>query len=402
MRTRAWLLPLVAVGLFASGAAAYSQPGPPTESWVGGWSAALSPPGATGLSETGFTGQTLREIVHTSLGGDQVRLRFSNVFGSRPLVLDVVTVGVRTSGADVAAAEPVRFDGQPSVVVPAGAETVSDPVDLRTGPGADLAISLFSSGPTGPASWHGTASATSYYTTGDHTTDLTGAAFGKTTTSWFLLDGVDVRTRAAGAVVALGDSITDGTNSTLDADRTWPEDLARRLLPFRFSVLDEGISGNRVLTDAGTSGVSAQARFERDVLGQTGVRTVIFLEGINDIGHDLGPLPGEKATPANVIAGLTAVIRAAHAHGLRIIGATLTPIGGSKYDTPDAEATRAAVNAWIRTGGAYDGIVDFDQVVRDPSNPAQYVPAFDSGDHLHPNDAGYQAMANAISLAELR
>ena len=402
MRTRAWLLPLIAVGLLASGAAANSQPGPPADSWVGTWSAALTPPGTSGRSATGFSGQTLREIVHTSLGGDQVRLRFSNVFGSQPLVLDAVTVGLRGSGANVASARPVRFDGQAQAVLPAGAETVSDPVNLAVGPGADLAISLYSSGPTGPASWHGTASTTSYYTTGDHTADLAGTAFGQTTTSWYLLDGVDVRTHAAGAVVALGDSITDGTNSTLDADRTWPEDLARRLLPVRLSVLDEGISGNRVLTDAGTNGVNVQARFDRDVLSQTGVRAVIFLEGINDIGHDLGPLPGEPATPANVIAGLTAVIRAAHAHGLRIIGATLTPIGGSKYDTPAAEATRAAVNTWIRTGGAYDGIVDFDQVVRDPSDPARFRTAFDSGDHLHPNDAGYQAMANSISLFRLR
>jgi lysophospholipase L1-like esterase len=411
MRTRNWLLPLVATGVLASAGLAFAgppaPPGPTPSSWVGSWSVALTPPNTSGTSATGFTDQTLREIVHTSLGGTQLRLRLSNAFGSQPLVLDSVGVGLRGSGASLVpgSGRAVSFDGAAQVVIPVGAETFSDPIDLPVDAGQDLAVSLYTHGATGPTSWHPTASTTSYYATGQHTADATGTAFTGTTTSWYLLDGVDVRTRAAGAVVALGDSITDGTNSTPDADRSWPEDLARRLAalpqPRRLSVLDEGISGNRVLTDAGSSGVSAQARFDRDVLAQTGVRTVIFLEGINDIGHDLGPVPGQPATPADVIAGLTAIIRAAHEHGLRIIGTTLTTIGGSKYDTPQAEATRQAVNSWIRTSGAYDEVVDFDAVTRDPQDPTRYLPAFDSGDHLHPDDAGYQAMADAINLSQL-
>ena len=167
------------------------------------------------------------------------------------------------------------------------------------------------------------------------------------------------------------------------------------------AVLNEGISGNRVLTDAGISGISAQARFDRDVLAQTGVRTVILLEGINDIGHDLGPVPGQPLTAQDLIDGLSAIVRAAHEHGLRILGGTLMPIGGSKYDTPRAEELRQQVNAWIRTGGGFDAVVDFDRVVRDPATPERFLPRFDSGDHLHPNDAGYQAMADAVDPHEL-
>jgi lysophospholipase L1-like esterase len=166
-------------------------------------------------------------------------------------------------------------------------------------------------------------------------------------------------------------------------------------------VLNQGASGNRLLTDAGGSGVSAQARFDRDVVAQTGVRTVILLEGINDIGHDQGPVSGAPVTVADLIAGLTNIVQRAHSHGLRIIGGTLTPVGGSKYDSPAAEAKRQAVNAWIRTSGAFDGVADFDAAVRDPLDPARFLPAYDSGDHLHPDDAGYQAMADAVDLRRL-
>jgi lysophospholipase L1-like esterase len=276
---------------------------------------------------------------------------------------------------------------------------LSDPVPLTVVAGQDLAVSLYVPGPTGPATRHPLAMATSYLASGDHAADTGADAFGATTSAWYLLDGVDVHARhGARAVVAFGDSITDGAQSTVDANRRYPDDLARRLGGRRLSVLNEGISGNRLLTDAGGSGVSAQARFDRDVLGQTGVRDVIFLEGINDIGHNLGPVSGEPVTTQDLITGMTNIITRAHAHGLRIIGATLTPIGGSKYDSPEAETKRQAVNARIRTSDAFDGVVDFDAVTRDPADPARYLPAYDSGDHLHPGDAGYQAMADAIDL----
>jgi lysophospholipase L1-like esterase len=297
----------------------------------------------------------------------------------------------------------VTFGGGQRVTLAAGAEVFSDPVPLAVAPERDLAVSLHVPGPSGPATQHGGAYTTSYSTTGDHAADPGAAAFTTTMSSWYLLDGIDVRSSAsAGTVVTLGDSITDGTNSTVDANRRYPDDLARRLLATRHGrapgVLNEGASGNRLLTDAGSSGVNAQSRFARDVLAQTGVRDVILLEGINDIGHNLGPVAGQPVTPQDIIEAMSNIARAAHEHGLRIIGATLLPIGGSKYDNPDAEAKRQAVNTWIRTGNTFDGIVDFDQALRDPADPGRYQSRYDSGDHLHPNDSGYQAMADAIDL----
>ena len=304
--------------------------------WDGSWSTGPVQPGTSGLSAKGFNDQTLREVVRPTLGGEQLRIRLSNVFGRAPLTIDDAAVGVRDTGASVVPGtqRPVRFHNRRRVTVPAGEEIWSDPVPLRVTAGRDLAVSLFAHGATGPVTWHPTALTTSYYSAsgdGDLTRRTGGAGFGSTTTSWYVLDGVDVRTpRRSGAVVAFGDSITDGSNSTLDAGHTWPLDLARRLHADPrgrgLSVLNEGIAGNRVLNDAGTAGVSAQERFGRDALAQTGVRDVLFLEGINDIGHDQGA-DGGPLTAAELIDGITAVVDAAHRHGLRIIGGTLTPIG---------------------------------------------------------------------------
>lgn len=367
-----------------------------SRTWVGAWSAA--PVTGTG---SGFGDQTLREVVHTTMGGDQVRIRLTNAFGADGLVIGGATIGVRATGATLAAGteRPVTFGGARTVVLPAGSDVLSDPVSLAVPVGQDLAVSLYLPRSTGAATRHPLAMATSYLATGDHAADADGGAFTSKASSWYLIGGLDVRaTPGTRAVVTFGDSITDGAQSTVDANRRYPDDLARRLHGRGLSVLNEGISGNRVLTDAGGSGVSAQARFDRDVLGQTGVRDVLFLEGINDIGHNAGPVSGEPVTAGDLIAGMTNLIARAHAHGLRITGCTLTPIGGSKYDTPEAEQKRQAVNAWIRTSRAFDGVVDFDAVTRDPADPTRYLPAYDSGDHLHPGDAGYQAMADAIDL----
>lgn len=364
--------------------------------WVGSWSAA--PVIGKG---SGFSDRTLREIVHTSMGGDRVRIRLTNAFGTDRLVVDGAAVGARSSGAALVTgtARPVTFGGERKVVVPADSEVLSDPVPLTVVAGQDLAVSLYVSGLTGPAARHPTALTTSYLADGDHAADTGADAFTATTSSWFLLDGVDVRAlHGTRAVVAFGDSITDGVRSTFDADRRYPDDLARRLDGRRLSVLNEGINGNQVLTDTGGSGVSALARFDRDALGQTGVRDVIFLDGINDIGHNAVGVSGEPVTAQDLITAMTNLITRAHAHGVRIIGATLTPIGGSKYDVPEAEAKRQAVNDWIRTSGAFDGVVDFDAVTRDPADLTRFLPAYDGGDHLHPDDAGYQAMADAIDL----
>jgi lysophospholipase L1-like esterase len=369
----------------------------PARAWVGSWSTTPLP------GTTGFTDRTLREIVHLGMGGDQLRIRLTDAFGTDGVVVDGVTAGLRGAGAALVTGtlRAVTFGGSRDVILAAGADVLSDPVELPVAAGQDVAISLYVHGTADAATRHGGAYTTSFSAAGDHAGDAGGEAFTSTTTSWSLLDGIDVRAAPAHAVVALGDSLTDGTASTVDANRRYTDDLARRIGGRGPSVLNQGASGNRLLSDAGGSGVSAQARFDRDVVAQTGVRTVILLEGINDIGHDQGPVSGAPVTVADVIAGLTNLVQRAHAHGLRIIGGTLTPFGGSKYDSAAAEAKRQAVNAWIRTSGAFDGVADFDAAVRDPVDPARFLPTYDSGDHLHPDDAGYQAMADVVDLRRL-
>jgi lysophospholipase L1-like esterase len=262
---------------------------------------------------------------------------------------------------------------------------------------------------TGPTTWHPTARQTLYVAPGNQAGDPGGAAYAARTDvpSWFWLDGVDVdATPMHAAIVTLGDSITDGTNSTQDANARWPDFLARRLagrVVDWFSVLDEGIGGNRVLSDTPTH-VNALARLDRDVLAQDGVRYVILLEGINDIGQScLGTV---QASADQIITGYQQIITQVHLKGITIFGGTLTPFQGALHDTPNAgyycaagEAKRQAVNAWIRTSGEFDGVIDFDLATRDPANPLMFRPAYDSGDHLHPNDAGYRAMADAVDLS---
>lgn len=373
--------------------------------WTGSWATAPQPP--AGTAATGFTDRTLREIVRLGAGGEQVRIRVTDVFGPSALSLDSVTVGLRAEGADLVPGTErrVTFSGHRDVVLPAGTETFSDPVDLVTRPGQDLAVSLYASGTTPAPTAHALALTTSYTAGGDHSADTGAGAFTGTTTAWSFLDGVDVHGLCpARTVVALGDSITDGVHATTDAHATWPDGLARRLAArpgCRTSVLNEGINANRLLTDNTPVPDTAQARWDRDVLGQTGVRTVVLLEGVNDIGHDLSATGG-PVTARDVTDAYQALIRSAHGRGLRVIGGTLLPVGGSKYDTPAAERTRAEVNAWIRGGGSFDGVVDFDRAVRDPAAPDRILPAYDSGDGLHPDDAGYRAMADAIDLALVR
>ncbi len=385
-------LTLVATTLYCSTATA-----DPQETWSGTWSAAPQPP-ASGAA--GISGRTLRETVRTSAGGDRIRVRITNVFGTAPLVLDSVTVALHATGAATVpgSVRTVTFSGHPGAVLPAGTETWSDPVALGAAAGQELTVSLYASGTTPAPTVHNLTETANYSAPGDHTADTGPAAFTTTSSPWTFLDGVDVlRQCPADSVVALGDSITDGVHSSAGG---WPTDLARRLDArpgCRPGVLNEGINANRLLTDNTPVPDTGQARWQRDVLGQTGVRTVILLEGINDIGHDLSATGG-PVTARDVIDAYQALIRSAHGQGLRVIGGTLPPIGGSKYDTPAAQAVRGAVNTWIRTAGAFDGVVDFDRAVRDPADPARLRAAYDSGDHLHPDDAGYQAMADAIDL----
>jgi lysophospholipase L1-like esterase len=290
------------------------------------------------------------------------------------------------------------------VTIPAGRREFSDPVTMRVGDGQNLAVSIYVKAATGPVSWHPAAITTSYYSTpGDHAAAVSATAYPNPVGAWYFLDGVDVVNPSVyGAVVTLGASTTDGVRSTVGANKRYPDDLARRLLGLpaglRLSVLNAGISGNQLLASGHLGGPSALARFDRDVIGQTGVKAVIIWEGTNDIGDHPG------MTADQLISGYVRLIAAAHARGIAVIGATLQPDEGARYCTPAGNQVREQVNRWIRNGGAFDALADFAAVLRDPSDPARMRPADDSGDHLHPNDAGYQAIADSIdpwTLAEL-
>jgi lysophospholipase L1-like esterase len=276
-------------------------------------------------------------------------------------------------------------------------------VSLTVDPSHNLAISVYLPGPTGPITWHATGRQTLYVADGDQAADPGGASFEARTTTpaWYVIDGVEVAATSAdqAAIVTFGDSITDGTNSTQDANNRWPDFLARRLAARpgnTLSVIDEGIAGNRVVSDTPTY-VNALARLDRDVLAQAGVKYVTLLEGINDIGQTC--LGNANASADDLIAGYRQLISQVHQHGLKIFGATMTPFEGAAYFCDEGEAKRTQVNTWIRSSGEFDGVIDFDQATRDPGHPTVFRADFDSGDHLHPNDAGYQAMANAIDLA---
>jgi lysophospholipase L1-like esterase len=349
--------------------------------------------------------------VHTTFGGDRLRVVFSNAFGTAPLTLGAAGIALRDKGSAIvaASARPLLFAGQATTTIPAGATMVSDAVNLSATPMSDLAIDVFL--PSDTAMWpspltiHGGAFETNFVSaSGNHVGE---PAFANSTTvpSWFLLARVEAMAPAnASAIVTLGDSITDGTRSTPGTNSRWPDVLARRLQAAaatrHLSVLNAGIAGNRVLSEANAAfGINVLARFDRDVLAQPGVRYVVVLEGINDIG-----LAGRSPSPsaAELIAGHLQMIERAHVRGLKIIGATLTPFEGAAYYTPEGETKRQALNTWIRTSKAYDGVIDFDAVIRDPAQTTKFLPMFNSGDSLHPNDAGYRAMGEAVDLGLFR
>jgi lysophospholipase L1-like esterase len=386
--------------------------------WVATWGASPAPQLADDAQARAaklmFDNQTLREIVHVSIGGDTVRVRLSNAYGKATLDIGAAHIALRATGSSIASGSDrvLTFGGRPSVSIPANALVLSDPVKLNVAPASDLAISLYIPKPAAGAGIHYSAQQTSYIAPGDRT----GAAElpdPSTITSWMFLASVEMLApESAFAVVAFGDSITDGARSTLDANHRWPDTLAARLLARRgpqAGVLDAGISGNRILHDAGSNirfGVNALARFDRDVLAQAGVRYLIILEGINDFGHAGSSAPAsETVTAEDLIAGMKQMIERAHEKGIKVFGATLTPFEGTAfagYFTPEKEVQRKALNQWIRTGKAFDGVIDFDKAVRDPAHPDRMLPAYDGGDHLHPGDAGYKAMGEAIDLALFR
>jgi len=384
-----------------------------TLGWGGGWSVPMQQPlpqqFGQSWSTNGFDNQTVRQVVRITAGGTAIRIRLSNVYGSTPLTLTGATVAQAGSGASIrpGSLRTVTFGLSQSATVPAGRERASDPILLPVAPLESLTVTLYFAEPTGPASTHLLAQATTYRAAGDHRGDTGAAAFTENTLSWFYLDGIDVLGNNRDAVVTFGDSITDGAGSYLDHNTRYPDLLAERLVASgeRRPVLNAGISGNRVLNDSPCFGESAVHRFGRDVLSLPRVSTVIILEGINDIGASASNygcfLPNPQVTAAQLIAGYQTMIARAHANGVQVIGATMLPFKGAAYYTDHGEGVRDEVNDWIRSSGAFDAVVDFDKAMASPTDPDVLNPAYDGGDHLHPNDAGYAAMAQAVALAAL-
>lgn len=377
--------------------------------WVATWAASpLS--GDT----TSFDDQTVRNIIYTSVSGSQARIRLSNRFGTQAVTIGSTAVSQVLDGAQLltGSSHPVTFGGQASVTIPAGKDVLSDPVQMRVSGLTELAVDVYLPDPTGPANYHALAWQTNYVAAGNHAGDAASDPFTTRVSSWYYVDGVDVLDPSApGTVVAFGDSITDVGHTEVDSEARWPDYLSRRLAAAYGSrapaVVNEGISGNRVLNDTTGEGQSALKRFEQDALSQPGVKAVILLEGINDIGQT-----EPTVTAAQIEDGYRQLITMAHAAGVKIFVGTLTPFAGShciyggNYGTAAGEAERESVNQWIRTSHAFDGVVDFDRTTADTSDPEYFNPAYNAtgstkctvADSLHPNDLGTEMMADAIPL----
>ena len=409
----AWRAAAFASALLAG--AAYGQQACPVAGpeWVATWGSAQQiPEPANALAPAQMQDTTLRQIVHLSAGGTAVRIRFSNAFGTTPLLIDSahLALAVRPDGPALRAGSDrtLTFGGNPEVSIPPGADFVSDAVDVPVPAFSDLAVTLHASTLPAVQTGHPGSRATSYVMHGDAVAAVSPQTFERIE-HWYMLSGVEVRGSCSdGVVVALGDSITDGHGATTNGNDRWPDVLALRLSHtpgLDMAVVNTGIGGNHLLTDG--LGPNALARFDRDVLARPGVRTVILLEGVNDLGAlslrgDQPAAAHERLTSA-IIEAYRQIVRRAHAQGIRVVGGTITPYVGSGYYHPASanEADRELVNAWIRGAGHFDAVVDFDRVVRDPAHPAQMLPAYDSGDHLHPSPAGYAAMAAAVQLDAL-
>jgi lysophospholipase L1-like esterase len=377
--------------------------------WVGTWATASTAQNADNLAAEfalGSTDVTLREIVHTSVAGNAIRIVLTNEFGTLPLKIGGTEVGISggSDGVRPGSEHAVSFNGHSEIMIPAGAVAVSDPVELVAPAQTNLVVSLFvPSQPLSTLSCHSPAGAMNFISSGDQIAALTlnGA---HAMNAWVLLKSVDVITQLpdAGTIVALGDSITDGLGSTIGANSRWPDILAARLQTDprtrRLGILNLGISGNHVLHDG--VGPNALSRFDRDVLSQSGVKYLVIFEGINDIGGSQRDAELKNTiSPDDLIWGLTQLSVRAHIHGIKVYGVTLTPYEGAGYFSLEGEKIRLAVNSWIRTSGVLDGVIDFDKTTRDPLKRSSFLPEYDHGDHLHPSDEGYKAMGLSINLA---
>ncbi len=384
--------------------------------WVATWATAqsmarLTPaappanakqPPATPPPGSRFDNQTVRMIARASIGGRRMRIKLENAFGVPALTVGAVHVALRVKDSEIVPGSDraVTFNDKPGCTLAPGVVLVSDPIDFTFAPLADLAVSVYIPGDSGPPTSHATALHYTYIKSGNTTADA-AMADGTRSQAYYWLAGIDVLAPAnAASIVTFGDSITDGARSSTETNHSWPALLAARLAANKatanIGVANMGIGGNRVLRDV--SGVSALGRFDRDVLSQSGVRWVMLLEAINDIGHGV-QAPEEAVTASDIIGAYKQMIERAHSQGVEVIGCTLTPYEGATYYREDFEKVREDVNAWIRQPGHFDAVVDFEAAARDASDPKKFRAEFDPGDHLHPNDKGYEAMANAIDLA---
>jgi len=380
--------------------------------WVGTWAASQQLTEDANLPpQPGFADTTFRQVVHVSIGGSRLRVRVSNAFGRTALALHEVRIARSAGGGAIqpATQRTVTFRGRSSATIPEGALIVSDALDFDLPPLSDLAVTVYVRGAPADVTGHPGSRTTSYLQAGDavSTPDLSAAV---RVDHWYFLSGVDVLAdRSAGAIAILGDSITDGRGSTTNGNDRWPDNLARRLqadkATAQVAVLNHGIGGNRLLRDG--LGPNARARIDRDVLVQPGVRWLIVLEGINDIGtgSDARAKGEPAATAEDIIGAYDQIVECAHAHGIRVYGATIMPFEGfgyANYFTTEGEADRQRVNTWIRTSGAFDAVIDLDKATRDPEHPSRLALAVDGGDHLHPSPAGSRIMADAVDLALFR
>ncbi|MFH8485487.1 SGNH/GDSL hydrolase family protein [Streptomyces longisporoflavus] len=376
--------------------------------WVGSWAA--SPAAAEpNTHRNGFAGKSIRNVVHTSVGGNSARITLSNLYGQQPLSITHASIAVAVGPNNPAAApgtlRRLNFNGNTSVVIPAGQQVMSDAVRLRVPQASDLLVTTYSPTPSGPVTFHPHARQVSYVAEGDRTEDPNAAAYNQQSTSWRYLTAVDVLSNEAdGTVVVFGDSLTDGISSTMGANARWTDTLATRLREEsggpRYGVVNAGISGNRVLSDGNGSPAdnpSGLSRFDRDVLDRSGVKAVVVALGVNDILRN-----PHQNDPDRIVEGLRELTRQAHTRGLRVVGATLMPFGGHRGYEPALENVRQSVNEQIRDGKVFDEFVDFDRALRDPYDPRKLRGQYDSGDHLHPSDEGYRKMAETFNLTSLR